>query len=416
MRGSGIMPILLQEDYEYELPKMYKIKQTFPRESILDVRGEILKQLNNQEISDRIKPGMKIAVAVGSRGIRNIYTMVETIINFLKNKEASPYIVSAMGSHGGGTEEGQKEVLAGYGITEENLGVKVITTMDVECLGQTDSGRPVYFDKAALEADMIIPINRIKLHTDFVGPIQSGLCKMLVIGLGNHKGCSTIHEASPEVFAETILSAASVILGKAKVGFGLAIMENSYDETTYLEIIPAEKFIEREKVLAAKAKDYMPFIRIDKADVIVVDEIGKNISGAGFDPNILGRSSVLKKYVLHIPEFQRMVLLNISDESHGNGIGVGAFDAITRKVYEKIDLESGYANAVACKCIEDVKLPLIARDDDEAIRVALKTCRDVDYKNARIIRIKNTLELEYIYVSEALLGEVKDNPYLEIIE
>lgn len=409
------MPILLQEDYEYPLPKMYSVRQTFPRKVVSDICGTVKKEMEKKEITEKIKPGMKIAVAVGSRGIKNLFDIVKTTIDSIKTLGGEPFVVSAMGSHGGGTPEGQREVLYGYGITEENLGVPVVTSVDVECLGETKKGIPVYFDKAAYEADLVVAINRIKLHTDFVGPIQSGLCKMLVIGLGNHKGCSTIHEVEPDFFAEAILDAASVILEKANIGFGVAIMENSYDETTYLEAIARERYIEREKELVKDAKDNMPFIRIEEADVVIVDEIGKNVSGAGFDPNILGRSSVLKTYVLHIPKFQRMVLLDLTEESHGNAIGLGAFDAITKNVFEKMDFESTYANSIACKCTEDVKIPLIAKDMDEAVRVALKACRNVDREHARIIRIKNTLELEHIQVSGALLQEVEDNPFLQLL-
>ena len=200
------------------------------------------------------------------------------------------------------------------------------------------------------------------------------------------------------------------------VGFGVAIMENAYDETTHIEAIPRECFVEREKELVKHTKENMPCIQIEAADVIVVDEIGKNVSGAGFDPNILGRSSVLTTYVLHIPQFQKMVLLDLTDESHGNAIGLGAFDVITKNVYEKMDMESTYANSIACKCVSDVKIPLITKDADEAIRVALKACRNVDREHARIIRIKNTLQLEYIEVSDALLDEVEHNPNLILEE
>ncbi|MGN0152572.1 MAG: lactate racemase domain-containing protein [Wujia sp.] len=406
------MPMLLDEDYEYKLPIMHKVRQVFRRETISDIEGTVRAELSKDIISGKIKPGMRVAVAVGSRGIRNLFTIVRTTVDFLKEQGAEPFIVSAMGSHGGGNEEGQREVLEGYGITEAHLGVPVVTTVDVIKLGETEKHTPVYFDRAASEADMVVPINRIKLHTDFVGPLQSGLCKMLVIGLGNQKGCSAIHEEDPETFAATIESAARIILEKIPVGFGVAVMENAYDETTHIEAIAGENFVEREKELVKRTRENMPFIQIDKADVIVVEEIGKNVSGAGFDPNILGRSSVLKTYVLHIPEFQKMVLLDLTDESHGNAIGLGAFDVITQNVFEKMDMESTYANSIACKCVDDVKIPLIARDEDEAVRVALKACRNVDRENARIVKIKNTLELEFISVSDALLDEVERNPNL----
>lgn len=408
--------MLMEEEYRYKLPAMHRVRQMFRRQTISDVEGVVREQLMKVEITGKVKPDMKVAVAVGSRGIKNLFTIVKTTIEFLKQQGAKPFIVSAMGSHGGGNEEGQREVLAGYGITEEALGVPVVTTVDVIKLGETNKKIPVYFDRAASEADLIIPINRIKLHTDFVGPLQSGLCKMLVIGLGNQKGCSSIHEEDPEAFAETIEAAARIIIQKMPVGFGVAIMENAYDETTHIEAIPRECFVEREKELVKHTKENMPCIQIEAADVIVVDEIGKNVSGAGFDPNILGRSSVLTTYVLHIPKFQKMVLLDLTDESHGNAIGLGAFDVITKNVYEKMDMESTYANSIACKCVSDVKIPLITKDADEAIRVALKACRNVDREHARIIRIKNTLQLEYIEVSDALLDEVEHNPNLILEE
>ena len=321
-----------------------------------------------------------------------------------------------IGSHGGGTEEGQREVLAGYGITEERLGVPVVTTVDTVYLGNCANGRPVWFDRAAYEADLIVPINRVKLHTDFVGPIQSGLCKMLVIGLGNHKGCSAVHEEAPEVFADAIEETARLILQKAPVGFGIAILENAYDKTYAVEAVPAEHLVEREKELVQIAKGNMPYIMLDEADVIVCGAIGKDISGAGFDPNILGRSSVLKQFVLHIPRYQRLVLCDVTPASHGNGIGVGLFDVITKKVAEQLDLESMYANAIACNCLGDASVPCTVDDEETAIRVALKCCRNIDRDHPRIIRIQNTLHLGEIEVSEALLDAVRADSRMSLIE
>lgn len=408
------MPILIKEDYQYALPEMFKVRQIFNNEKLEDIEGTVIREFQKSEISSKIKPGMNVALAVGSRGIKNLTLIISTVISQIKKMRANPFIVSAMGSHGGGTQEGQKKVLEGYGITEENLGVKVITTVDVVKLGETQNGIPVYFDTQAYGADLIIPINRIKLHTDFVGPLQSGLCKMLVIGLGNHKGCSSIHEEKSECFAKIIEEAAKIILSKTKVGAGLAIMENAYDETTHIEAIPRETFVEREKELVKRAKENMPFIRIEKADVLVVEEIGKDISGAGYDPNILGRSCVLKTFVLHVPKIQRMVLLNITEASHGNAIGLGQFDVITKNIIEKIDYETTYANAIACKCLDDAKIPIMVDTEEEAIRVALRGCRNIDLNNLKIVKIKNTLSLEYIEVSKALLEEVKKNKNLEL--
>jgi len=410
------MPVLLKEDWSYPLPSMVRVRQTFARPRLEDIERAVRFELGRNDVSCKIVPGSKVAVAVGSRGIKNLFTIVKTTVTVLSELGAKPFIVSAMGSHGGGNPEGQREVLYGYGITEKAIGVPVITDIDVTKLGTTSGGEPVYFDSSALAADLIVPINRVKLHTDFVGPLQSGLCKMLVIGLGNHIGCSAIHEVPPERFAAAIESAASVILASAPVGFGLAIVENAYDETALIEAVPAEHFITREKELVKSARDNMPTIGVNDIDVLIMEEMGKNISGAGYDPNIVGRSSVLTKYVLHVPKIQKMVLLNLTDVSHGNGIGIGMFDVITNRVYEKLDLEATYANAVACKCIDDVKIPLVAQSAEEAVRIAVKCCRGADMSALKIVQIKNTLELEEILVSPAMLPQVKANGRLQVLD
>lgn len=416
VEGGIIVPILLPEDMERPLPKMYRVRQQFDDRKLDDVAGTTRSQLEKPEIRKLVRPGARVAVAVGSRGIRNLYTIVETVIRSLQAMGARPFIVSAMGSHGNGTEEGQREVLAGYGITEENLGIPVVTTVDTVHLGDCANGRPVWFDRAAFEADLVVPINRVKLHTDFVGPLQSGLCKMLVIGLGNHKGCSAVHEEDPEQFAQIIEETASLILEKAPIGFGVAILENAYDQTFHVEAVPAGCLIQREKELVLTARENMPCILLPEADVIVCKEIGKDVSGAGFDPNILGRSSVLKTFVLHIPKYQRLVLTDVTPASHGNGIGVGLFDVITRKVADQLDLEAMYANAIACNCMVDASIPCTVEDEDTAVRVALKCCRGIDRNAPKIIRIQNTLHLEYIEVSQALLPDVEADPRLSLAQ
>ena len=396
------MPVLLPEDYKYKLPKMYTVRQNFPDEHLENPEKILRESLDREEIRSLVKPGMKTAVAVGSRGITGISQIVKITVDFLKELGVSPFIVSAMGSHGGGTKEGQREVLAGYGITEEAMGVPVVTDTDTVDLGVNEDGNHVWFDRAAYESDLIIPINRVKLHTDFVGELQSGLCKMLVIGLGNQKGCSAAHETDFEKFSVMLEKSAARIIEKAPVGFGVAIMENAFDQTCLLEAIPAVHMIDREKELVKQCVERMPYIQVKKADIVIVEEIGKDVSGAGFDPNILGRSTVRSKYLLPIPEFQRMILLDVTDASHGNAIGVGLFDVITEKVFAKMDREATYANALACKCILDARIPMIAKNEEEAVRIAVKSCRNPDIQNLRIIRIKNTLKLDEIQVSEAI--------------
>lgn len=409
------MPILLSEDYTYPLPKLYKIQQLFDKTFLEDVQGTLKCELRKKEIDKAVHPGDRVAVAVGSRGIKNLCLIVRTVIEDIQKKGGIPFIVSAMGSHGNGTEQGQREVLESYGITEENMGVEVITAVDVNYLGQTPSGKKVYFDKAAMEADAIIPINRIKLHTDFVGDLQSGLCKMLVIGLGNQIGCSSIHEEDPDEFAKIIEDAAKLILQKCNIIYGVGVIENAYDETFMVEAVAAEGLIEREKELVKIARQKMPVLIPPKIDVLIVEEIGKNISGAGYDPNILGKSSVLKQFCLPVPEIKRMVLLGITPQSHGNAIGIGLFDVTVRKVFEQLDYGAMYANAIACRCIEDCRVPLVAADEQEAIRVAIKCIRNVDKKDLRIVKIKNTLELEYIQVSNTVLDDIREDSRIRIL-
>ena len=410
------MPILVKEDMLRPLPPMHRVRQKFDRTCLDDVPGTVRRELARPEIRALVKPGAKIAVAVGSRGIRNLFVIVKALTEGLRALGASPFIVSAMGSHGSGSEAGQRAVLAAYGITEERLGVPVVTTVDTVCLGKCENGRPVWFDRAALEADLIVPVNRVKMHTDFIGELQSGLCKMLVIGLGNHKGCSQAHEEPPERFSAVIEETAGLILRKAPVGFGLALIENACDETRLIEAVPADRLIEREKELVRIAKKNMPGILLPEADVIVCREIGKDISGAGFDPNILGRSSLRDKYELPIPKYQRLILTGLSAGTHGNGLGVGLFDVVTQNVVDALDRESMYANGISCNALQDVMIPLTVPDEATAIRVALKCCRGIDRDDPRIIRIKNTSELEWIEVSPALLPAVRQNPALEVVE
>lgn len=400
------MPLLLKEDAELPLPRMYRVQQLFSKECLKDVAGATARELEKPEITAKLRPGMRVAVAVGSRGIRNLPVIVKTVVDSIRHTGAKPFIVSAMGSHGGGSEEGQRAVLSNYGITEEAMGVPVVTKTEVVKLGETSRGIAVYFDQTAYESDLIVPINRIKLHTDFVDDIQSGLCKMLVIGLGNHKGCSAVHEEDFDHFGDTLKEAANLIMSRARVGFGVAVLENAYDQTALVEAIPQESMMRREMELVRVAKANMPTLMIPEIDILVVEEIGKNVSGAGFDPNILGKSYILHEFVLEVPKINRMVLLNISPESHGNAIGMGIFDVTTKQVFDQLDYEAIYANGIAVKCIDDCKIPLVAQDEQEALRVAIKVLRGANKNSLRIVKIKNTLELEWIEVSEALLPVV----------
>lgn len=409
------MPLLLEEDYKRPLPGMHRVRQIFDRPVITDVQGRLKEEFKKPDISSAIQPGQRVAVAVGSRGIRNLSVIVRQTVDGIRALGGQPYIVSAMGSHGGGTCEGQRKILYGYGITPESMGVPVITEMDVVKLGELKSGTPVYFDQSALDADVVVPVNRIKLHTDFAADIQSGLCKMLVIGLGNHIGCSAIHEEDFSCFGEVLKDGARLIMEKVKVGFGIAILENAYDETAWLEAVPAQSFIEREQELVRMARKNMPTLMVPEIDILAVEKIGKDISGCGYDPNILGKSYLLKEFVLPVPRIDKMVLFDLTDKTHGNGVGLGIFDVITKKVFDKLDYESIYANGIAVKDLDDCKVPVIAKDEDEALKIAAKVLRGVDRDHLKIVKIESTLHLEYIEVSDSLLPVVEADRRLELV-
>ena len=410
------MPLLLEEDLKRPLPKMYRVRQSFNKEHLEDIEGTVAREFAKAEIRAQVKPGMRVALAVGSRGIRNLSRIVKCVVDQLLMLGAEPFIVAAMGSHGGGTLEGQLEILHTYGITQEAMGIPVIANNDVELLGSTSRGIQVYFDKLCLEqADLVIPINRVKLHTDFVDTIQSGMCKMLVIGLGHHKGCTAIHKADFSYFGDTLREATRLILSRAKVGFGVAIMENAYDQTLLVEAVPAGKMLEREAELVMLSRKNMPILMIPDIDVLVVEQIGKDISGNGYDPNILGKSFLLKEFVLPVPKIDRMVVLDVSPASHGSAVGIGIFDVTTRKLFDQLNMEAMYANDIALGCLDDCKIPLVAADEEEAIRVAVKVLRDNDPEKLKIVRIRDTLHMEEIQVSEDLLDVVKADPRLELL-
>ena len=410
------MPLLLEEDLKRPLPKMYRVRQSFNKEHLEDIEGTVAREFAKAEIRAQVKPGMRVALAVGSRGIRNLSRIVKCVVDQLLALEAEPFIVAAMGSHGGGTLEGQLEILHTYGITQEAMGIPVVANNDVELLGSTSRGIQVYFDKLCLEqADLVIPINRVKLHTDFVDTIQSGMCKMLVIGLGHHKGCTAIHKADFSYFGDTLREATRLILSRAKVGFGVAIMENAYDQTLLVEAVPAGKMLEREAELVMLSRKNMPILMIPDIDVLVVEQIGKDISGNGYDPNILGKSFLLKEFVLPVPKIDRMVVLDVSPASHGSAVGIGIFDVTTRKLFDQLNMEAMYANDIALGCLDDCKIPLVAADEEEAIRVAVKVLRDNDPEKLKIVRIRDTLHMEEIQVSEDLLDVVRADPRLELL-
>lgn len=396
------------------LPKMFKVKQKFPRDFISPdkIPGIINDLLSEEKFSSQILPGMRIAITAGSRGIANVALTTKCIADFVRKKGAYPFIVPAMGSHGGATAEGQKEILEGYGITEEYVGCPIISSMQVKRIGQTEDGRDVYIDKNAAEADGIILGCRIKPHTSFRGPYESGMMKMMAIGLGKQYGAEICHEAGFKNMAKNVPLFGKAILKYAPVLFAVPTIENAYDETYRILAVNADEIEEKEPELLRDAFAHMPRILVDSCDVLIVDKIGKNFSGDGMDPNITG--TFCTPYATGGIDAQRVCVLDLSDETHGNGIGLGYSSATTKRVFKKLDLAAMYPNAITCTVLGGVRIPMIMESDREAIQVCVKTCNEIDKNSPRIVRIPNSLHIEHIMLSEAYYEEAKKHPDMEI--
>lgn len=387
------------------IPNMVKVRQEFDRTRLEDVAAEVRKCLDRRGILVNLRPGMTVAVAVGSRGISNHALIVRETVRFLREHGARPFIVSSMGSHGGATEEGQRAILEGYGIREEYCGCPVKAGTDCALIGYTGDGSPVYIDRYAAEADGIVLVNRIKPHTAFRGPYESGLMKMMAIGLGKQKGAETCHAAGFENMAENIPRFAAAVLKNCNILAGIAILENAYDETREVIALTADEIPAQEPELLERAKRYMPRILVDHVDLLVVGQIGKNFSGDGMDPNIAGTFAT--KCASGGLNTKRVAVLDISDESHGNGVGFGMADVSTRRAYEKFDFEMSYPNALTCLVSQVVKVPMIFDSDLLCLKAGIKLCAGIEHRNAKVVYIHNTLKLGEIYISANLVPQAE---------
>jgi hypothetical protein len=409
------MALIIEGGLNLPMPRMVPIRQKFSDAEIKNIPAEIKALFQRNEKTKKIKKGSRIAVAVGSRGINSIDKAVLSLIQELKQLGAQPFIVPAMGSHGGATAEGQRKVLAGYGITEETMGVPIRSSMEVEEVGRLDNGVPVYLDKEALRSDGIVVVNRVKPHTAFKAEYESGLIKMLAIGLGKHKGATAFHSCGMDMFGELLPQLGKVVLAKAPILFGLAIIENGYDHPARFEIVWNGDIVQREKALLVEAKALMPKIIPDQLDLLIVHELGKEISGSGMDPNITGRSSSPFFRKPDALKVQRIAVLNLTAATKGNATGLGMADITTKKVIDAIDLDYTYINAITSGVMAAARIPINVPTDYEAIQVALKTCFRVNHPGSRIVWIKNTLALEKIFASETMIPEIQKNPQLEVL-
>ncbi|MEA4964659.1 MAG: lactate racemase domain-containing protein [Oscillospiraceae bacterium] len=397
---------------EIDVPPMYLVRQHFDHQHLEHVEERLLEQMQAKHIA--IHPGDRIAITCGSRGIANIVSAIRAAATFIRESGGEPFVVPAMGSHGGATVEGQLEVVQSLGVTEESVGCPICSCMDVVQLGTTADGLPVYIDRLASEADGIVLVNRVKPHTSFRGPYESGLMKMITIGLGKQKGAEACHSVGWKYMRGNVPAIANIVLDKANILFGIALMENAYDQTCRTEVLTGKEIPEEEPQLLLEAKTRMPSLPFDKIDVLVIDEIGKNISGAGQDPNITGRYDT--PYASGGPVVQRMVILDLTEESHGNACGVGLADYIADRLYQKLDYDKMYLNVLTNKLPYTVNVPVVLKNDWQAVQAAVKTCIEIDHEHPRVVRIRNTLSLGEIYVSDNMLPELGKFDYIEVTD
>ena len=393
------------------IPDMFRAEQAFDKSHIepAEIPSIVRKELSRSEIADTIRPGMSIAITAGSRGVANVDTITRAIVDFCKERGAEPFIVPAMGSHGGATAEGQAQLLEGYGITAETMGCPVRSSMETVLLGYSEYGKPVYQDKNAHEADGIIVSCRIKPHNAFRGTYESGICKMMVVGLGKQKGAESVHSDGLGNMARNLPANARVVLENSNILFAIPTVENAYDETALIEAVPKDRIMRREPELLQIAFKNMPSILVGEADVLIVDSMGKNYSGTGVDPNISGTwSTEFGKGGLKV---KRTCFLDLTDCSHGNANGMGLADFITKRMFDKLDPEMIYPNCFTSTVIRSGMMPPVVATDKEAIQACILTANQIDKKRPRIVRIKNTLHVGRIMLSEVYYEDVRAGKY-----
>jgi len=389
-----------------ELPKMIRVRQGLDAETLADPKAVLLEQLAAEGVAERIKPGMSVAITAGSRGISNMKLCLRTLCDWVKELGGEPFIFPAMGSHGGGSAEGQRQMLAGYGITEESMGVPIKDSMEVVQVDVTDDGVPCFMAKVAHEADAIILCNRIKAHTTFRYTYESGLVKMSVVGCGKHAGASAAHARGWGCFGQTIEAVSKKVFAKENIIFGVGLLENAFDQTKKIVVIKAEEIHEKEPKYLKEAFASMGKLNFPACDILVVDEIGKNISGGGADPNISGMTQ--GGYCTSNIKTGHMVVLDLTEETHGNAVGLAKASATTERAISKRDPEATTINYLTSISVS--MIPHAYENDRAAIQSVM---RIGGYKpeTVKIIRIRNTLEIHDIWISEALWNEVKDAPY-----
>lgn len=400
-----------------QYPLVFRVRQSFENTQVADVAATTLAELKKLKLSDRVKAGQSIAITAGSRGITNIPLILRAAVQYFQSLGARPFIVAAMGSHGGATSEGQREVLTTLGITEEFCGCEIRTSMETVVVCDTAEGFPVHFDRQAFEADHVLVCGRVKPHTDFAGEIESGLMKMMLIGLGKCNGAKIYHRAIQDYsFDQIVRSVAGRVLEKCPVMAGLAIVENGYDQTAIIEAVPAAQIYEREKELLVIARRLLPRLPFARVDVLLVDQMGKNISGTGMDTNVIGR-----KFNEHEampdewPKVRRIAVRSLTRETHGNATGVGMAEFCTAKLSGQIDWKKTLLNCVISGRVAGAMRPLEYANDQEMLDAALSCIGLLEPQDARFLWIRDTLHLAEVECSAAYFKEAQTRPDLEVL-
>jgi hypothetical protein len=398
-----------------QLPRMVRVRQTFDRPRVDDIPAEVEKKLAALKLGSTVRPGQSVAITAGSRGIANVAVITRAIVDHVRRLGATPFIVPAMGSHGGGTAEGQREIIAGYGITPESMGCEIRSSLETVTVDRTPQGIPVHFDKNAYSADHVIVAGRVKPHTSFVGEIESGLHKMMLIGLGKHEGAKIYHRAIADFsWPEIVLAVADSVIRKCRVLCGVGIVENAYDETGLIDAVLPSDFYRRECELLKLARDWLPRLPFDRIDLLIIDEIGKNISGTGMDTNVIGRKFNDHKATERDSAAVRAVFVRgLTEATHGNATGLGMAEFTNDRTIAAVDRRITAINCITGNHPSAAQLPISFPTDREAIMAALSTVGLTPPPQARVVQIKNTLQLETVLCSESLLPEIQSRPDLE---
>jgi hypothetical protein len=397
-----------------DIPLLAPLRQTAPQPVVADIAAEVRRQWAGSRFAKRQLNGARVGVAVGSRGIANLFTIVRSTLDFLRERGAEPFVVAAMGSHGGATAEGQRQLLAEYGVSEAKLGVPLKTDMTAVQIGTNSWGEPVFWDRNGLAADAVVTISRVKPHTDFRGRYESGICKMIVIGLGKRDGASQHHRWGVRGLRDMLPETAKVVLEKTPFAAGLAILENAHEQTARLQVVDRDEVLAVEPGLLEEARRLMGRLPFDRLDLLVIGEIGKNYSGAGIDPNVVGRLLIEGEPDFDKPKITRICCLDLSPESHGNGTGVGIADLTTDRLLAAIDPVPFRMNNLTACFLRRSQLPFAFPTDRECITCGIETCWQPNAEQLRMAMIPNTLELAELWASPPLVAEAKANAYLDV--